>query len=629
MKSIAVKDFRDYPRDRFVDAQTSPAARLAPTYLLTHEMGVEGDLREQLTPTTWARVQFAIPSAKVKSAELLFYVNSDPTTREKPMRLLVNGQRLSHRQKPERMLTGGWDRCRIPAKYLQDGANEIILSHSGVLHVDPFPGGLEKLPESHSSRSFDGGATWHQAAHGPTADVAGEYLVRLRLKGYPSTGTLTSPVIDLADPEDKGAIAPRLQLKKVALTSQQQAPQGTRIQCEMRTGTTPSFDPLTWSPWQRRTSLAKPGRFVQWRATLNTRAADKTPVLKAVTLKADLKEDRSALDRVRLLELDQPDFATSSYAFTYMGSHPRQERLVKQYRLDEVIAAGKTELEQLALLRDWVHSQWLGWQADKYPYCPPWDPLEILETTKGNWGFGMCTHYGAVFSGCAAALGFVSRSIVVDHHCLAEVWSEDLQKWILEDAGPSREYDATYEVDGIPLNALELHGYLVREEQKKVMSNKLPQNAVEPMTDHIRTLIRFGIPLRNTHLIHAEPAELRHGNGQYHWDGYLWWSDDANPKYAEYSLQTSRSADFYWSVNQTRLYLQAGAASDELTVALANTTPNFSHYLVQIDDGEWEEIRESSLTWKLHPGENQLAARSVNQFGRQGRISRARVDSEV
>ena len=86
-----------------------------------------------------------------------------------------------------------------------------------------------------------------------------------------------------------------------------------------------------------------------------------------------------------------------------MGLHPHQERLRKQYRLDEVIAKGKTELEQLALLRDWVHSQWLGWQSDKYPHCPSWNPLEVLDTTKGDWGFGMCTHYGAVFAGCASS----------------------------------------------------------------------------------------------------------------------------------------------------------------------------------------------------------------------------------
>ena len=629
MKRIVVKDFRPYPRDRYIDAQTSTNAKLSPTLMLANEMGVEGDLREQLTPTTWAKVEFTLPSAQVKSAEILFYVNADRTTQEKPMRILVNGHRLNHRQKLERMLTGGWDRCRIPAKHLKEGVNEFVFSHSGVLHVDPFHGGLEKLPESHSRRSFDSGQTWRANAHGPKLDIAGEYLVRLRLKGYAPAGTLTSPTIDLADPDGEGTIAPRHQIQKTSLAAQQQTPKGTGIEFEMRTGTTPGFDPRTWTPWKRATSLTRPGRFAQWRATLSTKSADATPVLRSVALEVDAKEDGAGLDQVELRELDQPTFVHSSYAFTYMKPHPRQERLRKQYRLDEIIAAGETELEQLALLRDWVHSQWLGWQSDKYPYTPPWDPLEILEVTKGNWGYGMCTHYGATFAGCASALGFVARSIVVDHHCLAEVWSEDLQKWIMEDAGPGREYDATYEVDGVACKALELHEHLISGEEDKIMSNKLPQKQVEQMSSHIRTLIRFGIPLRNDHLIHAEPAELRHGAGQYHWNGYLWWSDDIDPKYAEYSLQTSRPADFYWSVNQTRLYLQATAEPTTLQVDLEHTTPNFSHFLVQRDGGEWEEVGDLSLQWELQPGENELAVRSVNVFGRQGRISRARVACET
>ena len=142
----------------------------------------------------------------------------------------------------------------------------------------------------------------------------------------------------------------------------------------------------------------------------------------------------------------------------------------------------------------------------------------------------MCTHYGAVFAGCASSLGWVARSIVVDHHCLAEVWCEELQKWILEDAGPAREFDATYEIDGVPINALELHEAAADERREKIMANKLPQKVVEPMANYIDVFCRFGIPLRNTHLIFAEPAELRHGAGQYHWDGYLWWSDDVDPR---------------------------------------------------------------------------------------------------
>ena len=331
---------------------------------------------------------------------------------------------------------------------------------------------------------------------------------------------------------------------------------------------------------------------------------------------------------MELVELDHPQLAYSSYPFAYLAPHARLDRLRKQHRLDDVIAEGSTELEQLALLRDWVHSQWLGWQSQKYPYCPPWDPLEILETTKGDWGFGMCTHYGATFAGCASALGWVARVLIVDHHCLAEVWSEQLQKWILEDAGPCREYDATYEIDGVPINALELHNALLAGRRDKIMSNKLPQNKVDPMDRYVETFCRFGIPLRNNHLTHAEPAELRHGNRQYHYNGYLWWSDQIDPTYSEYSLQTTRPADFYWSVNQTRIYLQVADHSGVLHVLLEHTMPNFSHFAVQVDGAEWQELREVEMEWKLQPGPNRLAVRAVNVFDREGRTSYAEVVCE-
>jgi hypothetical protein len=271
-----------------------------------------------------------------------------------------------------------------------------------------------------------------------------------------------------------------------------------------------------------------------------------------------------------------------------------------------------------------VHSQWLGWQSGKYPYTPPWDPLEILEVTKGNWGYGMCTHYGAVMAGCASALGWVARVVVIDHHCLAEVWSEELQKWILEDAGPQRHFDATYEVGGEPLNALELHETVAAGKARRIKANMLPQGTAERMSYYVQTFCRFGIPPRNNHLVEAEPAELRHGAGQYHWDGYLWWTDDIDPKYPEYSLQTSRVEDFYWSVNQTRLYPTATKEAGVLDVGLETVTPNLSHFLVQIDGGDWQR-HEAPLSWHLHAGDNELAVRGVNVFGRAGRISRARV----
>ena len=291
MKRITTTDFRDYRRDRFIDAQTTPAARLAPTYMLTNEMGVDGDICEELTPASCAKVEFDIPSANLKGAELLFYVNADKSTADKPMRLQVNGHVLTHRQDRQLMLTGGWDRKKIAAKYLKDGTNEFVFSHSGVLHIDPFPGGLADEPSGRSSRSFDGGKTWHQGTLGEARAIEGEYLVRLRIKGHPPQGTLCSPVIDLADEEGSGRIAPRLGIRRLHLKARMRQPQGTQIHFELRTGSTPSFDPRTWTAWERSTALQWSGRFAQWRAILETDSANKTPTLQAVTLEADIEED--------------------------------------------------------------------------------------------------------------------------------------------------------------------------------------------------------------------------------------------------------------------------------------------------------------------------------------------------
>ena len=387
MKKIAFTDFRTWTRDRFIDAQTRRSVRLAPTYLIAHESGVEGGMHDTLSAAEWSRVGFHLYSGEVKGAELLFYVNAYEGTRDTPMQVLVNGHALTHRQDREKMLTGGWDRKRINTRYLQEGNNEFIFSHHGRLNYDPHPGGHADVRVSHSERSFDGGKSWHDDALGLDRDTRGEYLVRLRVKGHPPEGLLTSPTIDVADPDGNGCIAPQMGLRRLDLAVQADIPAGTSIEFEMRSGSTPAFDPRAWTAWSTTTRLEWPGRFVQFRALLRTDSSDVTPILKGVTLDVESKENAKSVAGMKLVEIDHPELAYSSYPFTYLAPHARLDRLRKQHRLDDVIAEGTTELEQLALLRDWVHSQWLGWQSQKYPYCPPWDPLEILETTKGDWGF--------------------------------------------------------------------------------------------------------------------------------------------------------------------------------------------------------------------------------------------------
>ena len=58
MKKIAFTDFRTWTRDRFIDAQTRRSVRLAPTYLITLESGVEGGMHDTLSAAEWSRVGF-------------------------------------------------------------------------------------------------------------------------------------------------------------------------------------------------------------------------------------------------------------------------------------------------------------------------------------------------------------------------------------------------------------------------------------------------------------------------------------------------------------------------------------------------------------------------------------------
>ena len=61
---------------------------------LTMTVHVDGTVAETLSDQDWAQVEFELPLPGYKGAELLFYVNADTSTQDKPMRLEVNGQRF-------------------------------------------------------------------------------------------------------------------------------------------------------------------------------------------------------------------------------------------------------------------------------------------------------------------------------------------------------------------------------------------------------------------------------------------------------------------------------------------------------------------------------------------------------
>jgi hypothetical protein len=95
------------------------------------------------------------------------------------------------------------------------------------------------------------------------------------------------------------------------------------------------------------------------------------------------------------------------------------------------------------------------------------DPITILrEAQKG--GRFICREYAVVMAGVAAAYGMPTRVVNLlprdvetrsEAHSVAEVWLEGLHKWVLADG----QYGAIGELDGVPLNAIELQAAFVTD----------------------------------------------------------------------------------------------------------------------------------------------------------------------
>jgi hypothetical protein len=146
--------------------------------------------------------------------------------------------------------------------------------------------------------------------------------------------------------------------------------------------------------------------------------------------------------------------------FPVLYDDPKAPQLLemrREFAIDAVVAGVKNDLERLRLLARWVSTRW---EHSSDQMASKSDPLTILrEAQKG--GRFICREYAIVMAGIAAAYGLPARVVNLlprdvetrsEAHSVAEVWLDDLRKWVLADG----QYGAIGELEGVPLNAIEL-----------------------------------------------------------------------------------------------------------------------------------------------------------------------------
>jgi hypothetical protein len=341
------------------------------------------------------------------------------------------------------------------------------------------------------------------------------------------------------------------------------------------------------------------------------------PALPTIPGAADLKvggEFRLGALKATVRKLDVLPYVQNEYSsrFVYeQAENPQLAQIRQTYKLDEVIAPGKDELERQLLLMEWVYNQWdFGHGRERVDLR---DPFEILQQARREHKF-QCMHSAAVLQTVANSMGWVCRQMVIPNHTFNEVWSNEYRRWVMFDATDNYSPQRA----GLPLDTYELRQALLYEDGNGVVSlrHKDGQFTRTPKDPKYGERLLFVGYIPNTNNLVSGPdyAKMFIFKDKLSED-HKWHTRDC-PK--------DPAAEPYFPINQAALALVPDGAG--LAVTIGTMTPNFKEFQVRLDGGEWKTA-DAKLTWTLHKGPNKLEAKSVNKFGVAGPVSTADLDA--
>jgi transglutaminase-like putative cysteine protease len=589
------------------------------------------------------------------------------STETAPLSVRVNGRKFEPRPFVEMIGDKEVHIVDLRPRILQQGDNEIILSCEGergwwiglAQRADIVRNAPERKDRPvRSFRSTDRGRKWSELVSA-NEQIAGEFMVRVRLDQYAAYGELLGPIIDLGEMAGRKTILPpKVEVASVTVHASKRLPKGTSIEMSVRGGTTPLVEAGAWGEWQaadEQEKVAGPlARFVQWRAVLKTDEPKVTPFLGNVELAAEVRKAAPAwTDKVRVLERVNPEVLFTSIPFEYERfDQPELAEIRLANKLDELVAGAATELEKMIRIQNWVHGQW-KFQAPAPPY-PAWDAREILRRKEG-----FCVQYAIVCMQCALSLGLQTRFTfgiaprgrtgdAVCGHEVVEFWSDEHGKWVLIDASQNECFvDAKptgpLSGTGVPCNMLDLHqevldtyfpGAAIGEGLNEFPAERpstltkiwkalepAPQEAPYPV--HLKWGSVRWMP-RNNFFAHRFPEPLAQGRSPWCWNGYWNWCDERSPRTPNYGRYTSRRSDIEWTINQVRWSLEAAEEAGLVDLSLGTVTPDFDTFLASVDGGEWQP-QGAKFAWRLHNGQNRVELRIRNRAGVLGKPSAVEV----
>jgi hypothetical protein len=313
-------------------------------------------------------------------------------------------------------------------------------------------------------------------------------------------------------------------------------------------------------------------------------------------------------------------------AFAYQPDVSELRAIRERYRIPSLLDNSASQITHLATLNDWVRRQWI--HGTNGPVnLQHFNAIDIIENARKGAQY-WCQIASMVFTQTALSMGYQGRLLSLSlnkgepGHAVAEVWVDDLNKWVVFDTDFNLYY---VDKSGSPLNALELHRILMNgtaADLRVIKGEYRPEQADIENTGAQPLLLPFYryfyLDMRNDWL--SNPYFIGHPKRS-DYTSLRWQDSREHVGFLDLKPKTSSERDMYWSLNQVEIRLEIDVNKErsiELAVYLKTITPNFDRFEVSMDGLPAISQRSSRLIWPLRAGTNTLMVQSVNTFGIKG-----------
>lgn len=317
----------------------------------------------------------------------------------------------------------------------------------------------------------------------------------------------------------------------------------------------------------------------------------------------------------------------SDIPFIYQSinaDHLRELR--RKYPLVELAGKG-SEYQRMLRIFGWVGTRW-----DHGMDHVPGDgrivlPAEVIAAGERGSRF-WCETSARVTVEVATAMGWPARLVTASKdgyqwdHALAEVWSNQFNKWFLVDT----DYNIIYESKGVPLSGFDLchNGNILNEKGLLEVRRIAPLKPSLKDADLLFLYRYVHIDMRNDWVTRPLHAGSPAGG-----DFATWWTarDDLG-RLLTAKIRVDEPMRYDWDVNWVEIYprgIEKRLGIDTIMLGLRGYSPYFRTFALRQDDGAWLENSDGVFSVPLLKGQHKLEARVVteNEYGPITRINYA------